>query len=459
MDSEKCKIKLDSPENAYYAGQEIKGQLSIVLTKKTKIRGIYFKIYGYGKCSWCEFLQRESDQAPREKGQSSSLVYSSKEDYLSNKSYIVGSKSGRPIELDVGTHTYEFSYTLERNLPSTFKGNYGSIKYKMEFIVEKAWNFNDKYAIPITVIKSQPLSPTLSERPLLRQLTRNIGIFGGGPVTLVAELPRVCVVRGNKLTLRVTVDNCSNTHVDKLKFSIRQLVSYISQQPLPQVKREEVIKIFKKETGGIQKKSSRTFEHELQMPLCQPSDITCSNIISIAYECHIDAILPGLYKNMTLALPFEVRSHENTAPAVPQAPHNPNAVVGWITLFPSPNSSVNSLSSMDHSSPSPRQFSELPCPHFSELPSPRFSVLPGTSGSSSYSNSPTATNSSNRSSFRNSFAFSSLPGSAPANLPSTSSRSYHFGTSDLPPPSYEELFGSSPQYPETKPSTSSVSNN
>lgn len=39
MDSEKCKIKLDSPENAYYAGQEIKGQLSIVLTKKTKIRG------------------------------------------------------------------------------------------------------------------------------------------------------------------------------------------------------------------------------------------------------------------------------------------------------------------------------------------------------------------------------------------------------------------------------------
>ena len=39
MDTEKCKIKLNSPENIYFAGQQIKGQITIILQKRTKIQG------------------------------------------------------------------------------------------------------------------------------------------------------------------------------------------------------------------------------------------------------------------------------------------------------------------------------------------------------------------------------------------------------------------------------------
>lgn len=457
MDTEKCKIKLDSPENVYYSGQQIKGQICITFAKKTKIRGIYFKIYGYGKCSWCEFLRRESQHPTAEKEYQRSMVYSSREEYLSGKSYIIGSKASRPTELDPGSHSYEFTYTLNPNLPSTFKGSYGSIKYKMDFIVEKVWNFDDKYSIPIVIVKSRPLSPTFGGRPLTQQLTRNIGVFGGGPISLVAELPRSSAVRGNKLTLRVCVDNRSNTHVEKLKFSIKQTVSYFSQQPLPSIRKDEVIKIFKKETGGIQKKSDRTFEHELQLPPCQPSDKDCSKIIAIGYEVQVDAVLSGFYKKLTISLPFKVRSHESE---LPQVPPN-NSVMGWIMLCPSPNAPIsaefpsspihfngagninrtNSLASVGSSSSSyynSAESSSFSLPSFSQMNS---------SGSSAYSNSP-GTSSSNRSSFRHSIGFGSPPPHSSAPPPPFA----HLRTGDLPPPSYEELFGNNPVLPESMPS-------
>lgn len=37
MENEKVRIKLDSPENIYFSGQVIKGQVTIILTKLTDL--------------------------------------------------------------------------------------------------------------------------------------------------------------------------------------------------------------------------------------------------------------------------------------------------------------------------------------------------------------------------------------------------------------------------------------
>lgn len=55
--------------------------------------GIYFRIMGYGKCSWTDLLRRES-VAIEGKGERSAIKYSGNEEYLNSTMYVVGSKNG-----------------------------------------------------------------------------------------------------------------------------------------------------------------------------------------------------------------------------------------------------------------------------------------------------------------------------------------------------------------------------
>lgn len=58
--------------------------------------GIYFRIMGYGKCSWTEILGRDTvSGGNRAQNNERSLVkYSGNEEYLDTVVYIIGSKSG-----------------------------------------------------------------------------------------------------------------------------------------------------------------------------------------------------------------------------------------------------------------------------------------------------------------------------------------------------------------------------
>lgn len=55
--------------------------------------GIYFRIIGYGKCSWTDLLRRDS-VAVDGKGERSAIKYSGTEEYLNSTMYIIGSKNG-----------------------------------------------------------------------------------------------------------------------------------------------------------------------------------------------------------------------------------------------------------------------------------------------------------------------------------------------------------------------------
>ncbi|XP_055375255.1 arrestin domain-containing protein 3 [Condylostylus longicornis] len=453
METERCKISLNSPESIYFAGQQIKGQVSLTLIKRTKIRGIKFRITGKGKCNWVEFLRRDSQvlASPSAKPNPRSIIYTAKETYILEELYIFGSNNGRPIELEPGEHTYELTYELDKNLPSSFSGSHGSIKYKTKFIIEKPWTLNEKYTVPITIVKSFPMPPAIlntSSLDRFYQVTRNVGVFGGGPISLAAELPKSYVVRGGKLKLKVTVENKSGTHVDRLKFSIKQIVTYYSEQPLC-LKKDQITKLFKKETGGIQKKSTREYEHELQVPSCQPSDVDFSKIIHVKYEVQVEAILPGLHKNISVSLPFFVCSAE----------YNPVVTggIGWFA-YPNPNVSIYSEQSLA-GSPSHSMYSDNQSIYSANYDS-----------SISDDSVRLSISTSTRRSFRNSIGFdiqqrhSSSDESTTGTLnhqrnhsiSNSNPSSYHQYCPELPP-SYEELFGSPSMSTSAEPSAPPLS--
>ncbi|EDV93645.1 arrestin domain-containing protein 17 [Drosophila grimshawi] len=370
MESERLCIRLDNPDRIFYAGQVIRGDIWMNLTKRTKIRAIKIQVTGKGKCKWMEILRKNSNNNEYTR----SLFYTSKEIYEHSETPLPEFEP-RGLELSPGEHTFTFNVALGHQLPSSFRGSYGSIKYKMRILIQRPWTFDQRHTIPFTVVKNMPLPATYRSNPtpLEKQITKTISLFGTRPITMLALLPEDFAVRGEPLRICVTVVNNSTTNVEKLRFNILQYITYYSHVPL-RVQKVECIAIANKETGAVAKKSERSFAHELLMPdTAQPTDEEYSGIITISYELRVEAVLRGFFKNLVLNLPFKVYSQDVSArlgsmrPSLPPrpddgppgpddaaasvAPGNPFEPSAALSVYPALDSSIGSPS---HSS----QYSE-----------------------------------------------------------------------------------------------------
>uniref|UniRef100_A0A1A9WSK2 Arrestin_C domain-containing protein n=1 Tax=Glossina brevipalpis TaxID=37001 RepID=A0A1A9WSK2_9MUSC len=129
--------------------------------------------------------------------------------------------------------------------------------------------------------------------PLEKQITKTISLFGTRPITTLTLLPVEFAVRGEPMRVCVTVINNSKTNVEKLRFCILQYINYHSFLPVRRQK-IEVVTVATKEAGVVQKKSERSFAHELIIPLTtQPADHELSEAINISYDLGVEAVLRG----------------------------------------------------------------------------------------------------------------------------------------------------------------------
>lgn len=337
-----------------------------------------------------------------------SLFYSSKEIYAHNE-IPLSVFEPRGIELSPGEHTFDFSMPLEWNLPSSFKGSHGSIKYKLRILIQRPWSFDERHSIPVTVMKNMPLPPMyrLQPTPLEKQITKTISLFGSRPITMLALLPEDFAVRGEPLRICVTVTNNSGTNVEKLRFCVLQYICYYSHLPL-RVQKVEIIPVANKETGSVHKKSERSFAHELLIPeTVQPSDDELSGVINISYELRVEAVLRGFFKNLVLNMPFKMYTNETEAsvrrpPQPPMPPEGGGGVAlnmsgagnpfetSTVTMYPPLDNSIGSPShSSQYSSESSSLHSTTSDSSAATLsPAVGGTALSYTSGSSSQFNSP-----------------------------------------------------------------------
>lgn len=176
----------------------------------------------------------------------------------------------------------------------------------MEFTIDRKWKLDKTYKVPLTIMKSLDLNfDPYARVPQQKQLTRNIGIIQSGPISLHLFIPRTGFACGEKLPIQVVVTNNSSTHVDKVKFTLRKIVDYHSKTPTRTTK-QEIVKVLKKEAGGVSKKSEQKYEHLLDVPELAASDKQASNIIHISYDIVVEVKISGLYKNLIETVPVTI---------------------------------------------------------------------------------------------------------------------------------------------------------
>lgn len=220
--------------------------------------------------------------------------------------------------LPQGITSYEFQFNLKAELPSSFTGGCGKIKYKIEFIVDKPWKFDEKQTIVLNIIQTVNLNYIPgSLQPFENQLTRTIGYIGSGPISLHVFIPKSGFVLDEMIPIQVIVSNNSRIHVDKVKFSLNKITDYHSKTPGLAIKRE-VHRLLKKEAGGVNKKTEQRYEHIVYVPSTTPSqDSKTSFLIHIKYQLKVEAKLNGLYKNLVVTIPITIGNVGHSAGARP----------------------------------------------------------------------------------------------------------------------------------------------
>lgn len=114
--------------------------------------------------------------------------------------------SGHPFPL-LGLTSYSFSFDLKPDLPSTFSSSIGKIKYKMDFVVNKSWSFDEKQTILLNIIQTMNLNsvPNMLQ-PYQCQQTKNVGIKPM-PISLHVSLPKRGFSHGETIPVQVFQEN------------------------------------------------------------------------------------------------------------------------------------------------------------------------------------------------------------------------------------------------------------
>ncbi len=123
-----------------------------------------------------------------------------------------------------GQQTYPFHFTLPLGLPSSFHGEFGSIRYSLEAIVGQSWAFDSKAHVPFQVAGIVDLNnePT-AQVPVTVKACKTFGlIFKSGPLDVTLRIPRGGAVPGEYVPFIAEIFNKSDKTVTEY-LSIHQV--------------------------------------------------------------------------------------------------------------------------------------------------------------------------------------------------------------------------------------------
>ncbi|XP_059473861.1 arrestin domain-containing protein 17-like isoform X2 [Neocloeon triangulifer] len=209
---EELKIVLEKA--VFFARQNVSGTISLRNNQPLKFRGVTLNLTGKAKASWSE-----SD------GDGSS-TYSKKEPYFRQQSLLVG--SGREeMVVDGGQHRYPFNFNLPRDIPSSFEGEHGYVRYCLSAVVDRPWRSDLETTVPLNVVALVDLNnidPPIAEPATASQA--HMFSCTAGVVNVVLSLPTGGVVPGQTLRPTLEVEDNSNASLRRVRLKLVQIVTY-----------------------------------------------------------------------------------------------------------------------------------------------------------------------------------------------------------------------------------------
>lgn len=167
--------------------------------------------------------------------------------------------------------------------------------------------FDLTYKVAFTVIKQLDLNyedPSL-RLPLKMEAMKTFccSFFRTRPIYLSASIQMGGFVPGQAITVSVEVNNESRVDIEDVKVTLKKIIKYNAQTPVPLTK-EEVINEVEIHSGGVKRRSKENFQQQLFIPAVPPTNINYCRVLNVSFEVQVKCIVSGLSQGPITKLPI-----------------------------------------------------------------------------------------------------------------------------------------------------------
>ena len=215
------------PQGVYFTGMAVTGTVLAVSDEPKNYKAIQVKILGFAHVHWSE--SRGSGENARIE------TYTSHEDYL-DTSVCVWDKdtSAGGGRFPAGSYLFPFSLQLVgNNLPASYEGTVGQIKYTIEARVLKGMLKHDIVCeTTIKVVNAVEINRPDLLQPKSMEVEKTLCCLccASGPIVITAHIPRTgYCIQQDSIPMEVAVENGSSREVRQIIASIHKVVEYTAQ--------------------------------------------------------------------------------------------------------------------------------------------------------------------------------------------------------------------------------------
>lgn len=128
--------------------------------------------------------------------------------------------------MEPGHYAYCFSIQLPSNIPSSFEGEHGNIKYTLEAAIQRSWKDDHTFVLPLEIRGLGDLNaePKAAE-PVKIFKEKHIGLLlcQNGPLVVNFLLSKAGFVPGEYLQFGVEIRNGASIKISSVIISLRSV--------------------------------------------------------------------------------------------------------------------------------------------------------------------------------------------------------------------------------------------
>ncbi|XP_076853833.1 arrestin domain-containing protein 3-like [Brachyhypopomus gauderio] len=271
-------------------GSLVEGRVVLEVTKDLKVNRLYLKCKGEADVHWTESNSDTDDS------------YSAHERYFKLKQIFIQDESKKEKNKGAtivhgetynnlvipGSHVFPFRFQLpQRNMPSSFKGFHGSIKYVLEARLCRAWKRACNASKEFTFVSGVYEDTPYLMKPLSGVIEKKMKLFTSGSASVKATTDKMGYMQGEIITVEADIENSSSRDL-KLKYKLEQKQTFTAQSH----HNYSTTVIFKVVSDPIPSKSKRSVASKLKIPPDASLSIANCDIIKVEYILKVYLDIP-----------------------------------------------------------------------------------------------------------------------------------------------------------------------
>ncbi|XP_063700379.1 arrestin domain-containing protein 2-like [Culicoides brevitarsis] len=221
----------DKPDKKYRAGESVRCKISVNVFSKFKAKSLSVRFRGKAHTEWTKSRTETRDGKTR-------TVYDTftgHEEYFRQYQYLFGSENASEnTEVNEGLHTYNVSFPLPTNLPSSIDESNGYVRYDLKAKYDISWGFDKDSSSTFYVTSRLDLNefPHLLE-PVkdVREKTFGCCCCKTDPMQLINILPRAGFVLGEFIPVTIQIVNNSDVRIEGVRVKFKEEITFITRSP------------------------------------------------------------------------------------------------------------------------------------------------------------------------------------------------------------------------------------